>query len=137
MSILGYNPMHFYEVIAGGPKALRILNEGIYADLNRGQFSIKPYDEKDFKKWFAPYDVRMPHPPLSDAQVVTSFNRFTDKIRSASLRCAASLRARELPRSILTIRTSNSSSRSVIPQAGLDLSTALEAKQRSRCLGSQ
>lgn len=59
MKILGYKPIHMKEICLdaheGKSNSLGLLIESVTADMNRLS-GLKRYDEKDFKKWFAPYD---------------------------------------------------------------------------------
>ncbi|KAI0830972.1 P-loop containing nucleoside triphosphate hydrolase protein [Hypoxylon sp. FL0890] len=51
---LGFKPYHMSEVLKGGPTAVRILNDGLNADMfHKG----KPYGREEFDKWFADYDI--------------------------------------------------------------------------------
>ncbi|KAI1379454.1 P-loop containing nucleoside triphosphate hydrolase protein [Hypoxylon crocopeplum] len=51
---LGFTPYHMVEVIKTGPTAVKIMNDGLKADLLHDG---KPYGREEFDKWFADYDI--------------------------------------------------------------------------------
>ncbi|RYP08972.1 hypothetical protein DL765_008615 [Monosporascus sp. GIB2] len=53
LKLLGYKPFHMAEVLGAGPKAPRIVREGLEGEIGQG----KPYTRKEFDKWFADYDI--------------------------------------------------------------------------------
>ncbi|RYO78673.1 hypothetical protein DL766_004884 [Monosporascus sp. MC13-8B] len=53
LKLLGYKPYHMVEVLGAGPKAGRIMREGLEGEIGQR----KPYTRKEFDKWFADYDI--------------------------------------------------------------------------------
>ncbi|KAI1127390.1 P-loop containing nucleoside triphosphate hydrolase protein [Nemania abortiva] len=54
LKLLGYKPYHMAEVLNVGAPAIRIMNDGMKAELfHEGT----PYGREEFDKWFADYDV--------------------------------------------------------------------------------
>ena len=81
MQILGYKPIHMKEVSEGGYQSMRVFIEGVTAERNRLS-GIKPYDEKDFRKWFAEYDVS---PGRSVGVFFATIGWVSDAIREACI----------------------------------------------------
>ncbi|KAI3316611.1 P-loop containing nucleoside triphosphate hydrolase protein [Xylariaceae sp. AK1471] len=51
---LGFKPYHMAEVLAAGPPALKIMTDGMKAEMFHNG---KPYGRAEFDKWFADYDI--------------------------------------------------------------------------------
>ncbi|KAI5868337.1 hypothetical protein GGS23DRAFT_23002 [Durotheca rogersii] len=67
---LGFKPYHMVEVMRTGPSAVRILNEGLDAEIFHRS---KPYGRAEFDKWFANYDIIIEMPFFMIHSVVQAY----------------------------------------------------------------